>query len=407
MNKNRKDTKGHILRTNEYQRDDGTYEFRYLVNKKRHSVYAKTLVELRTKEKKIRRDIEDGLSPNRADSMTLNQLYDEFIKQKYDLREHTRVNYQYMYDRFVRPTFGHKIIGKIRYSDVKKFYYGLINEKCLQANTLDSVHTQLHSAFQMAIRDDILRKNPTDGVMAEIKKSHIWKKGKKEALTIVQQKAFLDYLRSHREYQGWVPIIIVLLGTGMRIGECLALRWEDIDFENNIVKVEKTFIYRKDEKGDMAKHIFPTKTRAGARIIPMIEEVRDAFLQEYEMQKCMGFCSEEFDGYNNFVFITSTGNICLPISVNRAIHRVCEAYNREEKEDAKRENREPLLLPNFSAHVFRHTFCTRLCENESNIKVIQELMGHSDISTTMNIYADATTEKKQEIVANLQGKIII
>ena len=66
-----------------------------------------------------------------------------------------------------------------------------------------------------------------------------------------------------------------------------------------------------------------------------------------------------------------------------------------------------MLIPHFSAHVLRHTFCTRVCENESNIKVIQELMGHSDVSTTMNIYAEATEEKKQEVIAKLQGKIIM
>ena len=80
---------------------------------------------------------------------------------------------------------------------------------------------------------------------------------------------------------------------------------------------------------------------------------------------------------------------------------------KEEIEKAEKEDREPLIIPHFSAHHLRHTFCTRLCENESNLKVIQSIMGHSDITTTMDIYAEATQEKKQEIVANLQGKIII
>ena len=84
-----------------------------------------------------------------------------------------------------------------------------------------------------------------------------------------------------------------------------------------------------------------------------------------------------------------------------------EKISEEETEKAEKERREPVLLPDFSAHNLRHTFCTRLCENETNLKVIQSIMGHADISTTMNIYAEATDDKKQEIVANLQGKIII
>ena len=252
--------------------------------------------------------------------MTLNELYDRFIEQKYDLKPSTKVNYLYMYNHFVRPTFGKRLIGKIKYSDVKKFYYRIILDEEMKANTLDSIHTQLHPAFQMAVRDGLLRQNPTDGLMAEIKKSHIWEDNPRHALTIPQQKAFRD---------------------------------------------------------------------------------------EYEIQKCIGFSSEEIDGYSNFVFVTATGTVYLPNAVNRAIERARVAYNKDEIEIAEKEDREPLIIPHFSAHHLRHTFCTRLCENESNLKVIQSIMGHSDITTTMDIYAEATQEKKQEIVANLQGKIII
>ena len=106
--------------------------------------------------------------------MTLNQLYDKYIEQKYDLKPSTKVNYVYMYNHFVRPSFGKRMIGKIKYTDVKKFYYTMILDQELQASTLDNINTQLHPAFQMAVRDGLLRQNPTEGVMAEIKKSHIW-----------------------------------------------------------------------------------------------------------------------------------------------------------------------------------------------------------------------------------------
>jgi len=100
-------------------------------------------------------------------------------------------------------------------------------------------------------------------------------------------------------------------------------------------------------------------------------------------------------------------NVYTPESVNRAIKRIYEDYNKKELEKAKEEDREPLLLPHFSAHNLRHTFCTRLCENESNLKVIQSVMGHSDIQTTMDIYAECTQEKKAEVFANLNGKIMV
>ena len=131
------------------------------------------------------------------------------------------------------------------------------------------------------------------------------------------------------------------------------------------------------------------------------------YLTTNQIQQVLGFGTNEIDGYTNFVFSTSEGNVYTPESVNRVIKRIYEDYNKVETERAKKEGREPLLLPHFSAHHLRHTFCTRLCENESNLKVIHSVMGHSDIQTTMDIYAECTQEKKDEVFANLNGKIMI
>ena len=87
------------------------------------------------------------------------------------------------------------------------------------------------------------------------------------------------------------------------------------------------------------------------------------------------------------------------------IKRISVAYNEAELEKAEKEKREPQLLPPFSCHNLRHTFCTRLCENETNLKIIQDIMGHKDISTTMEIYAEATKEAKAHSFANLNGKL--
>lgn len=153
------------------------------------------------------------------------------------------------------------------------------------------------------------------------------------------------------------------------------------------------------------RHIQTPKTEAGMRTIPMIDEVFNAFLTEYQIQKCIGFCEEEIDGYSGFIFTTSEGRVYNGACINNAFHRIRDNYNKEETTLAKKEKRDSVLLPNLSAHILRHTFCTRFCENENNLKVIQEIMGHADIQTTMDIYAEATEEKKQEVINNLQGKI--
>ena len=242
-NKTRKDKKGYALRTGECQRKDGRYSFSYTDRwKKRHTVYATSLVELRELEKQIRMDIDSGINPNMAKTMTLNDMFDLYISRKYDLKPTTKSNYQFNYDHFIRDGFGQEKIGKIHYSDVKKFYHDLMKERGIKARTLDGVNTVLHSTFKMAVRDEVIRSNPAEGVMAEIKKSDLWVLTRKCGLTVPEQKELISYMEDNHQFKGWVPVITVLLGTGMRIGECLGLRWEDIDLESRIISVNHNLV---------------------------------------------------------------------------------------------------------------------------------------------------------------------
>ena len=118
-------------------------------------------------------------------------------------------------------------------------------------------------------------------------------------------------------------------------------------------------------------------------------------------------CTASIDGYTNFIFLNRFGNIHNPQTINRTIKRITIAYNEQEMEAADMEGREPVLIPPLSCHNLRHTFCTRYCENETNLKVIQEIMGHKDIATTMEIYAEATKDAKVKSFGNLEGKIKI
>ena len=349
------------------------------------------------------------MDPLAASRLTLNDMFDRYISQKYDLKNTTKAGYIYTYNHLVRNSFGKNRLVNIKYTDVKKFYHSLIVDEGLKPASVENVHTVIHPSLQLAVREELIRINPSDGVMGEIKKSKIWTKPKRHALTIPQQKAFMNFIESDSEATGWVPVITVLLGTGMRIGECLGLRWEDVNFKERYISVNHNFVERPDPDHDMkiVSHIQTPKTEAGKRTIPMVDEVFDAFIMEYQIQQCIGFCEEEIDGYSGFIFSTAQGKLYRPGSVNDAIHRCTNKYNRLEKAAAKKEKRDPILLPSFSAHNLRHTFCTRLCENESNLKVIQDIMGHADIKTTMDIYAECTHEKKKEAVSNLQGKIII
>ena len=143
------------------------------------------------------------------------------------------------------------------------------------------------------------------------------------------------------------------------------------------------------------------KTDAGIRTIPMLDVVFDAFEMIREEQDESGTFDVELDGMRGFIFVNRYGSVQTPQSVNRTIKRIICSHNSEEVVNAKREQREPVILPDFSCHHLRHTFCTRLCEHETNLKVIQDIMGHRNIETTMDIYAEATDQKKQESFNNL------
>ena len=171
----------------------------------------------------------------------------------------------------------------------------------------------------------------------------------------------------------------------------------------------QTQVRRYRKYTDEASHFAITtpKTKSGVRIIPMLSDVKAALTEEYKEQLESGFNESVVDGYSGFIFKSRYNTVLSPHCVNRAIDRIIKACNAKEKEEAKAEGREPELLPHFSCHHLRHTFCTRFCENETNLKVIQEIMGHADITTTMDIYNEATKDKKMESFAGLEGKIKI
>ena len=410
MAKTRKDLRGRSLRKGEVQRaSDKRYMYTYTDPLgRRKFIYANDLTQLREKEEKLLKDQLDGLDIYVAGKATLNETFDRYISTKYNLRESTRSSYLYTYNHYVRETFGLKRIAEIKYSDVLQFYYHLLNQQGISLGTLDSVHCLLHPTFQLAVRDEIIRKNPTDGVMKEISRESGKNRGVRHALTIEQQRCFMEYIANHPIYYHWWPMFTILLGTGCRIGEALGLRWQDLDFEKRVISINHSLVYYPaNGSNKCVLRVSLPKTDAGIRTIPMLDIVKDAFEMLYEEQKENGFNETEIDGMTGFIFCNRFGSVPNPQTVNHTIKRIANNYNADEVVRAKKEHRDPIILPNFSCHHLRHTFCTRLCENETNLKVIQSIMGHKNIETTLDIYAEATEKKKQESFENLAAKLDI
>ena len=285
----RKDNNRVVLRKGEGQRENGSYYFRWSDKKgNRHYIYAKTLEDLREQEKAITKEKLEGLKAE-ARYKSVNDLFDLWIQLKRGVKNNTFQNYKYMYNTFVRPVLGKKRVSTIKKSDIKTFYNYLADQRYLQAATIDNIHTVIHQVFQLAVDDDYIRNNPTDNVLKELKKSHVFQTEKRRALTKEEQDLFLNYLRNNHQYNHWYPLFAVMLGTGLRVGELTGLRWCDLDFDGGLIDINHTLVYycHREEvaKNGCYFNINTPKTKAGNRQVPMIDSVREAFLMERDYQE--------------------------------------------------------------------------------------------------------------------------
>lgn len=392
------------LKTGETEKSTGGYEFRWTSRDgKRHSIYAPTLDRLREMELELEIDKRDGIKTD-IRALTVNDCFKLWKELKRGIKDSTFQNYIYMYELFVMPTFGKKRVVQVQKSDVKRFYNDLVDNKILRISTVDNVHNVLHQVFQVAVDDNYIRQNPTDRMLKELKIAHGHEVEKRKALSLAQQDLFLDYIKEKPQYRHWYPIFFIMLNTGMRVGEITGLRWRDVDMKNGVISVNHTLVYynHRDEVGTYYSINTP-KTEAGVREIPMVAGVKEAFEMEKAYQEELGIKSEaRIDGYDDFIFVNRYGQVQHHGTLNKALKRIMRDCNDEILLEHDLETM-PVLLPNFSCHVLRHTFATRLCESGINIKVIQSVLGHVDISTTMDIYVDVMSETKKKELANFDG----
>ncbi len=420
MSEKRKDSKGRILRNGEVQRSDGKYMFRYTdANGKRQTVYSWRLAEtdkmpegkkstpaLRDMEKQIFRDMDDNIRTADANTITVNALFKSFMELRTDLKETTRCNYIGLYETHVRDVIGHRKLQVVKPTDIQKLYTNMIQEQNLKKSTVQSVHSIIYQMFDIAVMDRIVRANPAANALKNIMKMFNTEQEKRHALTEEEQARFVSFVYNHKIYKRWGTLFTVLLGTGMRIGEALGLRWCDCDFDKGVISVNHALLYKESENGRNYEYrISAPKTAAGKRIIPMFNDVKNALLKEKDKRRHPNLEPFVVDGYKDFIFLNNNGKVFTPGAVFGAIQNITTIYNREEFFLAEQEGREPCYLPKFSPHILRHTFCTRLCENEPNIKIVQDVMGHRNIRTTMDVYNEATEVKKQASFQNLEGKI--
>lgn len=393
----RKDDKNRRLLEGEYQKPNGSYEYRYKDKEgKLHSIYSLDLQELRRRKEEIKS--KNFLKDNR--NLTMNDFYKRWkdIKEG-TIKDNVFRNYCYNYVTYVADKIGRMKVGEIKQSDVKKFYKSLYDTRKLKVASIDSVHTVIHQVLQLAYEDDYIAKNPSDKCLEFLKKSHGHEKDKIRALTVSEQEIFENSLYNDPKNRIWMPFFITMLYTGMRIGEVSGLQYEDIDFDNDLITMKHTLVYYdKRQKGHRCEYgMNSPKTEAGYRKIPLLPKVKEALLENKEtMQDLNRSCQRSIDGYSDFVFINRNNNPFNQSDINRAIRRIVKDIN-----DELLSNEKDNFLPMFSSHTLRHTFITRSIEKGIPLPVVMDVVGHKDIETTLQIYNDVQDEFKSREMMKL------
>ena len=149
------------------------------------------------------------------------------------------------------------------------------------------------------------------------------------------------------------------------------------------------------------------KTEAGERDIPLTTKAKRSLIKQKELDLLLGKAGKRIEvaGENNYIFINSQGKPFATNAINFVLRDIAKEYNEQEAERAKKENRESVLLPHISAHILRHTACTRFAESEIDPKVLQTIMGHADINVTMNVYNHVDNERVKREMEKMEAVI--
>lgn len=371
----RKDNKGRVLRKGEQQRENHTYMYRWTNSAgRRECIYANTLDELRQKEDEIAKEISLGVSRT---LITLNEQIEIYLTTKRNLANSTKENYNYYYGHSIKNSrIGRMKVIDIRKSDILLFYHEL-EEKGYRAGTLKILHKIIFPALQLACDDNVIVKNPASGCMKEYAEDL----EKKYALTFEEEKEFLERVKKRPRMVRYYPMYVIMLYTGLRVSELVGLTWDDVDMDKKEININHQVQYRMC-RGKTQFYANDTKTNAGRRIIPMTDGMHKMFMeQRKEWLKINKDFDFEVDGYKNFVFVSHVTGRCMSHNSIRRMMRTIVSMNKERD----------IQLPDISPHILRHTCCCRLAESGCDIKVLQYIMGHTDIRTTMRVYNHVDT----------------
>lgn len=364
---------------------DGKPKFLYswrLVPTDPQPVGKQPCLSLRELEKMVQQDLDSKLDPM-GKKMTVNELIDRYLQTRTGVKPNTLINYKFVKNLMEKEDFGSKKISEVKTSDAKLFLIKL-QQDGKDSSTIKTVRGVLRPAFQMAMDDDIIVKNPfafqLSGVVVNTEHT-------REAITKDQMRKFLKFVHDDNVYCKYYEVFYILFHTGLRISEFCGLTIKDIDLKNRIINID----HQLQRIGSMEYHIESTKTNAGTRKLPMTEDVYRMFQAILE-DRPTDLPEIMVDGYVGFLFRDRNG---MPEVALHWDHRLKNAVNRYNSIFR-------VQLPKITPHICRHTYCSNQAKAGMNPKTLQYLMGHSDIGVTMNTYTHLGLDDAKDEMIRLE-----
>ena len=321
----------------------------------------------------------------------LDCWYNSYIASKVGVK--TRCDYESSIRCYIKPKIGRIKLTELKCFHIQQFYNDLLENGSLRkkgeglsVKTVRNVHIALHRALEQAINNDLLIKNPARGVnLPKLSKNM------RTALTEEEQKKLIEKCFDHP----WGMVIFLALFSGMRHGEVLGLTWDDVDFKNNCISINKQVgRVQNFDPNIKSKTLLcsrnKTKTASSTRKIVIASQVMEK-LQEYKINQNKRK-KEWGEAYNdlNLVFSREDGNYIDQTTLRKFFIATLKKAG----------------LKQITFHELRHTFATRAVENNANIKAVSAILGHANITTTLNIYTHNSKKLQQETMQDMANKLL-
>lgn len=401
MSGKRRDKKNRILRNGECQRKDGLYQYDYVdTNGKHKCIYSWKLEEtdplpkgkrkcrsLREKEKEVQRNIDDGIVPY-GGRLTVLELVKKYVLQKTGVRPTTKAGYKTVINILEKEGFGAKRIDKVKLSDAKGWLIKLQDKDGRSYSSIHTIRGVLRPAFQMAVDDGLVRRNPFDFQLVTV---IVNGSVTREAVTHDVKRKFLEFVKNDKHFCKYYEGIYILFYTGMRISEFTGLTIKDIDLDERTINID----HQLQRTAEMEYIIEPTKTGAGTRVIPMSNDVWECFRHIIEHRK-KPKVEPMIGGKTGFLYLDKNDMPMVALHWEHYFQHIVKKYNDTYK----------IQIPKITPHVCRHTYCSHCASSGMNPKHLQYLMGHSNIGVTLNTYTHIDFDNVKKEVKDLEKAVL-